>query len=322
VAASKGKGRLLFLTLLSYVAPYSSSTGRAATVREGTDVSRNKKRERPDPAGLGLPAVGVDSHAHLDIEDFAPQEVPEILARARAAGVVQIGNVFMGPDALAAHQALFDRYPEVFFLLGVHPCDAPGLSAADMAAMEEAFGGEPRLKALGEIGLDYYWDATTRSIQIGVFRDQLALARERSLPVVIHSRSADADTLAVLDDMGFRGRPLLWHCFSGGPDLLEAVLGRGFFVSVPGPVTYAKNTAMVEAVRHLPLSRLLLETDSPYLAPEPWRGKRNEPAFSAFTAVKVAEIMQLPPDVVWRTAGDNARRFFGLEPPADMPVAS
>lgn len=276
-------------------------------------MSRKKKRERPDPAGLGLPAVGVDSHAHLDIEDFAPEEIPEVLARARAAGVVQVGNVFMGPAALDAHQALFADHPEVFFLLGVHPCDAPGLSALDMAAMEAAFRGELRLRALGEIGLDYYWDATTRDIQIGVFRDQLALARELDVPVVIHSRSAEADTLAVLDDMGFKGRPLLWHCFGGGPDLLEAVVGRGFFVSVPGPVTYAKNTAVAEAVSRLELSRMLLETDSPYLAPEPWRGKRNEPAFSAFTAVRVAELKGVAPEVVWHTAGDNARRFFGLD---------
>jgi len=282
-------------------------------------VSRNKKRERPDPAGLGLPLVGVDSHAHLDIEDFAPQEVPEVLARARAAGVAQVGNVFMGPAALAAHKGLFAAHPEVFFLLGVHPCDAPGLVPEDMAAMEAAFRGEPRLRAMGEIGLDYYWDASARDLQIGVFRDQLALARVLDVPVVIHSRAAEADTLAVLDDMGFRGRPLLWHCFGGGTDLLEAVVGRGFFVSVPGPVTYAKNTAVAEAVARLELSRLLLETDAPYLAPEPWRGKRNEPAFTAFTAAKVAALKGLAPEVVWRQAGDNARAFFGLELVRQVP---
>ena len=272
-----------------------------------------KKRDRPDPAGLGLPRVGVDSHAHLDIEEFDAREIPEVLARAEAAGVARIGNVFLGPAALAAHKGLFTAYPQVFFLVGVHPCDAAAMPPEALADMEAAFRTEPRLRAMGEIGLDYYWDATTREIQIRFFRDQLALARELAVPVVIHSRSAEADTLAVLDDMGFTGRPLVWHCFGGGPDLLAAVSSRGFHVSVPGPVTYAKNTDLAEAVAAMDLSRLLLETDAPYLAPEPWRGKRNEPAFTAFTCLRVAALLGLPPQEVWRRTGENARAFFGLK---------
>ena len=178
--------------------------------------------------------------------------------------------------------------------------------------MEAAFRAEPRLRALGEIGLDYYWDAAPRDVQQVVFRDQLALARDLEVPVVIHSREAEADTLAVLDDLGFKDRPLVWHCFGGGPDLLAAVASRGFHVSVPGPVTYARNTALAEAVAAVDRSRLLLETDAPYLAPEPWRGKRNEPALVAFTAIRVAGLLGLSPEALWRLAGDNARAFFGL----------
>lgn len=275
-------------------------------------MSKKKKRERPDPASLGLPRVGVESHAHLDMAEFAVEEIPEVLDRAAAAGVAAVGNVFLGPAAFAAHHGLFRDRPEVFYILGVHPCDAAGAAAGDVAAMEAAFREEPRLRAVGEIGLDYYWDRATIEIQKKYLCDQLDLARRIDKPVVIHSRDAEPDTLAILDDMGFKDRPLLWHCFGGGAQLAEAVLSRGWMLSLPGPVTYPKNTALAEAVAGMDLSRVLLETDTPYLAPEPWRGKRNEPAFIVFTAARVAALMDRDVAEVWRTTGDNARRFFGL----------
>jgi len=271
-----------------------------------------KKRERPDPAGFGLPRTGVESHAHLDMGEYAPGEIALVLDRAAAAGVDRVGNVFLGPAAYAARKGCFEARPEVFFLLGVHPCDAARMGPGDLPAMEAAFRADARLRAMGEIGLDYYWDAGTAAVQQQAFRDQLALARDLGVPVAVHSRQAEADTLAILDDMGFKGRPLVWHCFGGDAALAREVQSRGFYVSVPGPVTYAKNTALAEAVAGLDRSRLLLETDSPYLAPEPWRGKRNEPAFLVFTALKVAGLLGLDPAVLWRETGDNARAFFGL----------
>ena len=275
-------------------------------------MSSKKHRERPDPAGLGLARVGVESHAHLDVEEFSPGEIDGALDRAAAAGIAAVGNVFLGPGAYAAHKDAFRDRPEVFFLLGVHPCDAPGMAPGDMAALEAAFHDDPRLRALGEIGLDYYWDAATAAVQKRVFRDQLALAREIGKPVAIHSRDAEPDTLAILDDLGFKDRPLVWHCFGGGPALAAAILSRGWMLSVPGPVTYPKNTDLAEAVAGLDLSRLLLETDSPYLAPQPWRGKRNEPAFLVFTAARVAALMGRDVAEVWQATGDNARAFFGI----------
>lgn len=275
-------------------------------------MSKHKKKERPDPASLGLVREGVESHAHLDIEEYAPEEIVPVLDRAAAAGVARVGNVFLGPAAYAAHKVFFQDRPEVFFLMGVHPCDADKLAPGDVAVMEAAFRADPRLRAVGEIGLDYYWDATSADLQKRVLREQLALARELELPVAIHSRDAEADTLAILDDMGFRDRPLVWHCFGGSVVLAEAVLSRGFQISIPGPVTYAKNTAVAEAVAGMDLSRVLLETDSPYLSPEPWRGKRNEPAYLVFTAAKVAALMKRDIAEVWRVTGENARVFFGL----------
>ncbi len=275
-------------------------------------MSKKKSRPRPDPASLGLPPEGVESHAHLDMGEYDEEGVGAVLDRAAAAGVSRVGNVFLGPAAYRAHRALFADRAEVFFLLGVHPCDAAGAASGDVAAMAEAFAADPRLRAVGEIGLDYYWDAATAEAQKRLFRDQLALARELGVPAVVHSRDAAADTLAVLDDMGFRDRALVWHCFGGDAVLAGEILSRGWHLSVPGPVTYARNTALAEAVAGLDLGRLLLETDSPYLAPEPWRGKRNEPAFLAFTCLRVAELLGRDPAEVWRATGDNARRVFGL----------
>lgn len=271
-----------------------------------------KKTERPDPASLGLPRVGVESHAHLDGEGFSPDELPAVLDRAAAAGIAQVGNVFLGPAAYAANRALFADRPEVFFILGRHPCDAAKTDPGDVAAMEAAFRADANLRAVGEIGLDYYWDAATAEVQKRLFRDQLALARELDRPVVIHSRDAEADTLAILDDLGFSGRPLVWHCFGGDAALAREIMARGFHVSVPGPVTYARNTALAQAVAGLDPSRLLLETDAPYLTPEPWRGKRNEPALLVFTARRVAELLGLSAAALWQRTGDNARAFFGL----------
>lgn len=275
-------------------------------------MSKKKKRDRPDPASLGLPPGGVDSHAHLAMEDFAPEEIGPVLQRAAAAGVTGVGNVFLGPGAYLAQRDFFADRPEVFFLLGVHPCDATKMEDGDVAAMEAAFRGDSRLRAVGEIGLDYYWDAGTAARQQQVLRDQLALAKDLDLPVAIHSREAEADTLAILDDMGFKDRPLVWHCFGGGAWLAEAVFSRGWLASIPGPVTYPKNTELAATVAAMDLSRVLLETDTPYLAAEPWRGKRNEPALIAFTALRVAALMERDPAAVWRTTGDNARRFFGV----------
>ncbi|MEF3697287.1 TatD family hydrolase [Desulfolutivibrio sp.] len=282
-------------------------------------MSKKKHRDRPSPETLGLAPVGIDTHAHLDMRGFEPAEIPDILARARAAGVARIGNVFLGPDAYTRNAALFAAAPQVFFILGMHPTECSGYAEPLTAAMEAAFRADPRLRAVGEIGLDFYWDDAPPEDQKRALREQLEMARGLDAPVVIHSRSAEAETLAILADMGFSGRPLAWHCFGGDTELARRILSLGFFISVPGPVTYAKNTALAAAVAEIPLSRLLLETDAPFLTAEPWRGKRNEPALLGFTAARVADIKGLSPDEVWRATADNAVSFFGLP---DLPSPS
>lgn len=269
----------------------------------------SKKKVRALPESLGLPCLGVDTHAHVDSRG---NDIPAVLERAAACGVRTVGNVFLGPAAYRAERALFDALPDVFFLLGVHPHDAAKMTEADLAAMRHAFTSDSRLRALGEIGLDFYYDYSPPDIQETWFRRQLELARELDLPVAVHCREAEEQCLRVLDDMGWAGRPLLWHCFGLGPEWVEPLISRGWFISVPGTVTYAKSEALRQAVPHIPAERLVLETDAPYLAPEPYRGKHNEPALLGFTAVEVARVRGEDVRALWTRCAENARRFFGL----------
>lgn len=275
-------------------------------------MSKKNKPPRPEPESLGLPLCGVDSHAHLDLDDFdADREA--LLDRARISGVAQIGNVFLGPQAYRKNKRLFDHRPEVFFLLGIHPGNADQCSDEALSAMRAAFAADQRLKAVGEIGLDFYWDDHPRDMQERVFRSQLDLAREIGLPPVIHCRDAFDDTLRVLKADGWPGRQLLWHCFGGDEAQARELLSHGWHLSIPGPVSYGRNEALRAAVAHIPLTRMVLETDCPYLSAEPWRGKRNHPALLGFTAVGVAQAKGLTPEAVWRATGDTARTFFQLE---------
>lgn len=277
-----------------------------------------KKKDRPpqvDPTTLHLPCVGADCHAHLDFEHFE-DDFSEMLRRASASGLAHIGNVFLGPNGYDGGVKLLtdlpESSPEIFFCMGVHPHDAVNATDETLSAMATRFTADTRLKALGEIGLDFYYDHSPREVQERVFREQLTLARELDLPVVLHSREAEPETLAILDDMGYQDRPLLWHCFGGGPDLASEALARGFMLSIPGTLTFKKSHLMRQAVARLPLDRIMVETDSPYLTPVPYRGKRNEPAYAVFTAAEIARLKETGAENVWAACGENTRRFFGL----------
>lgn len=275
-----------------------------------------KKKERPLPESLGLPRVGVETHAHLDYKRPDPQEfsqeLPLVLDRAAKAGIAALGNVFLGADAYRTNAPVLRQYPQVFFLLGIHPNDASGLDSREVADMAALFAADPNLKAVGEIGLDFYWDDTPRDVQERFFREQLALARELEKPVAVHSREAAAETLKILDESGIPGERVLWHCFGQGPDLAVELIHRGYTVSIPGPVTYSKNEDLRRAVAILEMERVVIESDAPFLTPEPYRGRPNEPAYNVFTAQAVARVKGMETADVWRITGENARRFFGL----------
>ena len=268
-----------------------------------------KSAVRIDPLTLALPLAGVDSHAHLDGQEFDADR-DAVLERAHAAGIAQVGNVFLGPEEYHARRAYFDAHPEVFFLMGVHPCDGQKCTQERLAAMRAAFAEDSRLKAVGEIGLDFYWPDCPREIQYQALRDQLALARAVERPVVIHCRDAEEETLMTLEAEGFAGYPLLWHCFGQGPETARRILSNGWDISIPGPVTYKANEALREAVALIPADRLLLETDAPYLAPLPWRGKRNEPSYVVETARILADARGISATDIAALTTENFFRLF------------
>ncbi|MBQ7738404.1 MAG: TatD family hydrolase [Desulfovibrionaceae bacterium] len=272
----------------------------------------HKKVVRIDPLTQALPLGGVDSHAHLDDPAFdADREA--VLERAKKVGLSHVINICLDPLKFKATQDLFSSHPEVFFVVGIHPQD--GLKATDESflALEKTLSTEDKVKAVGEIGLDYHWDDCPREIQYEIFVRQLDLARASQKPVVIHCREAEEDCLVCLESHGFVGYPLLWHCFGGDSQLVRRLLKNGWHISVPGPVTYPANKQIREAVALIPADRLLFETDCPYLAPHPWRGTRNEPAYTVFTVQALALARGEDPAKLWQACGENAKRFFGLD---------
>ncbi len=169
------------------------------------------------------------------------------------------------------------------------------------------------MKAVGEIGLDFYHeDNDPKEVQVKAFKEQLLLAKELDLPVVIHSRDAFEDTLEVLDEMNFKDYPLVWHCFCGNKSQIDELNQRGFYISVPGSITYPANKEARADIIHIPTDKLLIETDCPFLSPQGWRGQRNEPALVALVAQKIAECRDIAIDELWTKCGDNARRFFRI----------
>ena len=251
----------------------------------------------------------IDSHCHLADKTFAG-DLDQIVDRAKAAGLERALVILEGGNHEEAAQAarLEQLWPAVRFAIGVHPHQAHQFAADPAQAtvvVREQITRTPSARAVGEIGLDYHYDFSPRDVQQAVFRDQVRLARELSLPVVIHTREADDDTLAILRDEGGGSVRGVLHCFTGGPALADAGLALGFFVSLAGIVTFPKAEDLRQTVRRVPLDRLLTETDSPFLAPVPYRGKRNEPAYVARVVETLATLHQIPPtELAARTAAN------------------
>lgn len=249
-----------------------------------------------------------DSHLHLTDARFDGDR-PAVLDRAREAGVVGMVTVGTDPEDARRALALAATAADVWATAGLHPHAADRFSPALREALEELVG-RPEVVAVGETGLDYHYDNAPREAQRESFRAHLRIAAERALPVVVHSREADADTAALIREHAGTVRGVL-HCFTGGPALMEAGLEAGWHVSFSGIVTFVPSLA--DRVRGVPEDRLLIETDSPYLAPVPRRGGRNEPAFLPHTCRRVAEIRGVPPAEVAGLSVRNARAFYRLQ---------
>jgi TatD DNase family protein len=249
----------------------------------------------------------VDSHCHLDHERFAA-DLDAILERATAAGVTRILTIGTGdgPPELDRAIRLAERYPQVSATVGVHPHEASKVTPETYDSLRR-FGRHPKVVAFGEIGLDYHYDFSPRETQREVFVRQLELARELDLPVTIHTREAWEDTTSILRDH-WSGRGIM-HCFTGDPAQAEEALAMGFHLSYGGVVTFKTADNVRESARITPDSRLLIETDAPYLAPVPYRGKRNEPAMMLRTAEKLAEIRGTTPARIGEVTSANFERL-------------
>lgn len=251
-----------------------------------------------------------DSHAHLTDDRFAA-ELDEVLQRAKAAGVAAVVSIASTPEDARRAIELARRYgePRVMASAGIHPHEATRFDPGVLAELE-MLAKSPEVVAIGETGLDFYYENAPRNAQLEAFRAQLELARELELPVVVHSREADEETASMLAEFADRVSGVL-HCFSGGDALLEGALACDWYVSFSGLVTFAKFAA-AEQVRRVPRERLLIETDSPYLAPVPKRGRRNEPAFVSHVARRLADLRGEDPERLAEATYRNACRLYGM----------
>ena len=252
-----------------------------------------------------------DTHAHLD-EDAFRQDIDEVIARAVASGVTTMLAVATTVESSRATIALAARVPNVFASVGIHPNYAAQAKPGDWEAVEE-LAASPKVIAIGETGLDRYWDHTPFDVQIDYFRRQIELAKRRDVPFIVHCREAEPDVVTVLREAAGSGQLKgIMHSFCGGRATLDVALELGLHISFAGMLTFKRNLELRELAKSVPLDRLLVETDSPYLAPQPQRGKRNEPTFVRYTAECLAEIHGRMLDEMSAITTTNAKRLFGL----------
>jgi TatD DNase family protein len=263
-----------------------------------------------------VPTRFFDTHAHLDGSSFA-EDRDDVFARAAEAGItdlVLIGASHGFDSNLETIRIADERRSadlRIHLSLGVHPHDAAKVPADSVQRVEALAGGDD-VVAVGETGLDYYYDNSPREEQQAMFRDFVQLARQLRKPLVIHTRDAEDDTLRILDEEGARDVGGIIHCFSGTAELARGALDLGFHISFSGILTFKKSEAIRDVARWMPKDRALVETDCPYLAPVPHRGKRNEPAYVVHTATKLAEVWGVDLDEVRAVTGANAAQLFGV----------
>lgn len=251
----------------------------------------------------------VDSHCHLDFDDFE-EDLEEIIARAKENGVTTILNAGNNIGELEQQLALSEKYPFIYTAVGVHPHNASeyeNITAQDIIDQTH----HKKVVGIGECGLDYYYDYAPRDTQIRIFREQIKAAQETGLPLIIHTRDADEDTINILGE-AYREKPFTGeiHCFSSSKSLADFALSIGFYISASGIITFNKSGDLRDIFANIPLERLLVETDAPFLAPVPMRGRRNEPSYVLHTAEKLAQIRGIPLEKLAEITSDNFFRLF------------
>jgi len=253
----------------------------------------------------------VDSHCHLDFPDFAAER-DAIVARAREQGIVRMVTISTKVHKFAEIRAIAETYDDVFCSIGTHPHYAdkePDITTADLVK----YTSDPKVVAIGEAGLDYFRNNSSVEGQERGFRRHIAAARETGLPLVIHAREADDDVARILEEESAKGAfPFVLHCFTGGLDLAERGIALGGYISFSGVITFKKNEALRAVAAAVPADRILVETDAPYLAPVPHRGRTNEPSFVVHVAECLATVRGVPVEAIARATSDNFRTLFRI----------
>ncbi|MBG9585678.1 TatD family hydrolase [Cytobacillus firmus] len=251
-----------------------------------------------------------DTHAHLNAEQYN-EDLQEVIDRALSEGISNIVVVGFDRPTIEKAMELTEKYEFIYASVGWHPVDAIDMTEEDLLWIEE-LSSHPKVVALGEMGLDYYWDKSPKDIQKEVFRKQIRLAKKVKLPIVIHNRDATADIVEILKEEGAGAVGGIMHCFSGSPEIAQECVDMNFYISLGGPVTFKNAKKPKEVADVIPLEKLLIETDCPYLTPHPHRGKRNEPSYVKLVAEQIAEIKGLSTEEVAQATTENAKKLFGI----------
>ena len=253
----------------------------------------------------------IDTHAHLDLPEFK-RDLSQVIQRAVEAGVTTILAVGIDPTSCRRTLEIAEEYPNIFAIVGIHPHNAAEVGERDLAILKD-LARHAKVKAWGEIGLDFYRNLSPPAIQKERFRQQIQIGKELGLPLVIHSRSATQETISILQEEQAGEQGGVIHCFSGDVKTAPRYLDMGFIISIPGVITFPKAQGLREVVQGLPSDGFIIETDAPFLTPVPHRGKRNEPAFVRFTAETIAQIRKRDIAEVASITTANAHRVFNLD---------
>ena len=252
-----------------------------------------------------------DSHAHLEMPEFK-KDLEAVIQRAKESGVEYVFTVGTEKKDWKRALEIAESHPSIYAILGVHPHNAKEIDHQTYPMLRELCRNE-KVKAYGEIGLDFFRNFSPRDLQLMRFREQIGLAKELGLPVVIHDREAHHETLEILKSEGAKDCGGIIHCFSGDYGMAKACMDMGFYISIPGSITFKNAKSFREVVKRIPLDSLLVETDAPFLTPEPFRGKRNEPGYVRYTAQRMAEVKNISLEKVAEATTQNAMRVYRLD---------
>lgn len=254
----------------------------------------------------------IDTHAHLDMKGYKGK-VEDVLARALEAGVDRIINIASSAESNKKVLKLVNTHSMIYGALGIHPHDAKTVNGKIMDLIQKEAASNDKIVAIGEVGLDYHYNHSEPLIQKSVLREFVRIAKSLQLPIIIHDRKAHDDTYNILKEERAEKVGGVYHCFSGDYEYAKKVMDLGFNISVTGIVTFKTAKTMQDVIKRVPLDRIMIETDSPYLSPEPFRGKRNEPAFVKYVAMKIAELRGEDYDTIVKATTENAEKLFKLK---------